>query len=136
MRLEDLPLEAQKKVLQEMNRMQAERKRKFHNKPDSRGVLAFDSQKEARRFDELKILFDAGEISDLRLQPQFTLSEAYTTPDGVRVRPIKYRADFSYKKDGWLIVEDVKSAATKTRVYELKRKLLRERFGIEITEVE
>ena len=39
--------------------------------------------------------------------------------------------------DGTLlyIVEDVKSRATKTRVYEMKKKLMREKFGIEIQEV-
>ena len=36
----------------------------------------------------------------------------------------------------WLrVVEDVKSPATKTRVYEIKKKLMRERFGIDVREV-
>lgn len=53
------------------------------------------------------------------------------------MQAIRYVADFSYfdcdlGKD---VVEDVKSRATKTRVYEMKRKLLLERFGIEIREV-
>ena len=33
------------------------------------------------------------------------------------------------------VVEDVKSRATKTRVYEMKKKLMREKFGIEIQEI-
>lgn len=46
-----------------------------------------------------------------------------TTPD-------KYGTVF------WLpVVEDVKSRATKTAQYEMKKKLLRERFNLTITEV-
>lgn len=123
---------------------------KYHNKPTERvteagDVLRFDSRKEARRFDELSAMLRTGEIQDLKLQPSFTLQEAYTTVDGVRVRAIRYQADFSYRRaekpdcNGeihWIaVVEDVKSRATKTRVYEMKKKLMRERFGIEIQEV-
>ena len=45
----------------------------------------FDSQKEARRFDELLVLLQAGKIKDLKLQPEFTLREAYTDPDRKRM---------------------------------------------------
>ena len=63
---------------------------KYHNKPTERvtasgAVLHFDSQKEARRYDEL--------------------------------------------------VEDVKSRATKTKQYAMKRKMMQEHFGIYIQEV-
>ena len=122
---------------------------KYHNHPTERNGIRFDSQKEARRYDELMILLRRGDIRDLKLQPQFTLQEAYTTPEGKRVQAIRYQADFSYdvyslEPEGkycmapvrHLVVEDVKSKATKTRVYEIKKKLMRERFGIEITEVE
>ena len=37
---------------------------------------------------------------------------------------------------GKLIVEDVKSAATRTRVYLDKRKLMREKYGIDVVEVQ
>ncbi len=65
--------------------------------------------------------------------------------EGARVQTIRYQANFSYMKksfidrDGeqyWaLVVEDVKSRATKTRMYEMKKKLMRENFNIEIQEV-
>lgn len=102
-----------------------------------RGNIRFDSQKEARRYDELLFRLRDGRISDLKLQPQFTLQESYVTPEGKRVRAIRYVADFSYfdcdlDRD---VVEDVKSPATKTRVYEIKKKLLMERYGIEVQEV-
>lgn len=123
---------------------------KYHNERttrtlDSGDVVDFDSRKEARRFDELYSLFKAGKIRDLKLQPQFTLQEAYTTPEGKRVRAIRYQADFSYERPTtpdwsgtvcWLLmVEDVKSLATKTRVYSIKKKLMWEKFGVDVVEV-
>ena len=132
-----------------------EKKTKHHNVPakrvtDSGAILRFDSQKEARRYDELAALERAGTIRELRMQVDFTLQEAYTDGEGRRARAIRYRADFSYKKrpkywtgyesqcpdDGWiLVVEDVKSRATRTKEYIMKRKLMKERFGVEIREV-
>ena len=130
---------------------------KYKNKPGVR-VLAngkefkFDSQKEMRRFDELMILLKAGRIKDLKLQPEFTLREAYTDPEGWHIRPLKYRADFSYFEkmtplrggqgsdrptdEIWRpVVEDVKSQATKTRVYEMKKQMMLEKFQIRIREI-
>lgn len=68
------------------------------------------------------------------------------------MRAIRYRADFTYRErdlteetlaasKGWpceswrLVVEDVKSKPTRTREYLIKRKLMKERHGIDITEV-
>lgn len=134
-----------------------EKARKYHNSPTERitpsgDVLHFDSQKEARRYDTLISLQNQGRIRDLRLQVDFTLQEAYTDPEGRRVRAIRYRADFTYKQrdpaeetmvasKGWpceswrLVVEDVKSRPTRTRDYINKRKMMKDRFGIDITEV-
>lgn len=131
--------------------------RKYHNKPTERvtasgAVLRFDSQKEARRYDELAALEQTGQIRELRMQVDFTLQEAYTDGEGRRVRAIRYRADFTYRKppgEGshaaywadksgvpWvLVVEDVKSRATRTKDYAIKRKLMKERFNIDIQEV-
>lgn len=121
--------------------------RKYHNTPTERvtasgAVLRFDSQKEARRYDELAALERAGEIRELRMQVDFTLQEAYTDGEGRRVRAIRYRADFTYWRyddppGGWVrfVVEDVKSRATRTKEYVMKRKLMKERFNIDIQEV-
>lgn len=130
---------------------------KYHNIPTERvtpsgNVLRFDSQKEARRYDFLILRLNAGEIKDLRLQVDFTLQEAYTDAEGKRIRAIRYKADFTYmerdaaeeqKADAagfsctaWRpVVEDVKSEATKTDKYKIKKKMLKDRFGIDITEV-
>lgn len=130
--------------LEKMKRQESEKEaakqKKYRNVSDERATedgntIKFDSKKEARRFDELMILLNAGAISDLRLQADFTLQEAYTLPNGNRVRAIRYKADFTYMKDGKLVVEDVKSSATKTRVYAIKKKMMLEKFGIEVTEI-
>ena len=96
-------------------------------------VIRFDSQREARRYDNLMAWQKTGEIKDLRLQVDFTLQEAYTDTEGRRVRAIRYRADFTYLRrlmgrEGhtWaLVVEDVKSRGTRTKDYLLKRKLMK-----------
>ena len=114
-------------------------KSKYNNTPAERSGesanIRFDSQKEARRYDELMLLYKAGKIQSLKLQPQFTLQEAYTTPDGSRVRAIRYVADFSYNTGNGIVVEDVKSKATKTKLYEIKKKLMQDKYGITIIEV-
>ncbi len=151
--LESLSPWAQRQVLQKLTAAEAKKKAaresKYHNQQDERATgsgasIRFDSKKEARRFDELMAMLRTGRIRGLKLQPQFTLQEAYTTVEGVRVRAIRYQADFSYElavehpvdESGWLpVVEDVKSRATRTRVYAMKKKLMQERFGIDIQEV-
>ena len=110
-------------------------KTKYGSRKDTRGELRFDSKKEARRYDELMVMLRAGIISDLRLQPQFTLQESYITETGERIRAIRYTADFSYKFGGKLVVEDVKSKPTRTKEYLRNRKFMRSKFGIEIQEV-
>lgn len=118
-----------------------DRASKYRNTPTERvtasgAVLRFDSQKEARRYDHLILRQQGGEIRDLRLQVDFTLQEAYTDQEGRRIRAIRYRADFTYReRDGRLVVEDVKSRPTRTREYLIKRKLMKEQRGIDITEV-
>lgn len=115
---------------------------KYRNTPTTRvtpsgAILRFDSMKEARRFDWLIERERRGEIRELRLQVDFTLQEAYTDTEGRRVRAIRYRADFTYYEgtQGVKVVEDVKSRATRTREYAMKKKMLKDRFGLEITEV-
>jgi|TARA_Y100000033_G_C2690223_1_gene83364 hypothetical protein len=66
---------------------------------------------------ELEILLRAREISDLEVHPKFDLMV-----NGVKIG--RYTADFRYKKGSDVIVEDVKSRATKTRDYVLRKKIL------------
>ena len=69
---------------------------KYHNRKAARitaagNILEFDSQKEARRYDELALLLAAEKIRDLKLQPEYTLQEAYTTLEGVPGYPVQGR---------------------------------------------
>ena len=108
---------------------------KYHNAPAERAGIKFDSRKEARRYDELMVMLKSGIISDLRLQPQFTIQESYITETGERIRAVRYTADFSYRFGGKLVVEDVKSTATRTKEYLRNKKFMRSKFGIDIQEI-
>lgn len=105
---------------------------KYGNRKATRGNITFDSQKEAARFDELMLLLRAEKIQNLKLQPEFTLQEAFTTPTGKRIRAVRYRADFAYFRGQEEIVEDVKGY--KTKDYEIKKKLLAGK-GITVVEI-
>lgn len=91
--------------------------------------ITFDSRKEAKRYSELKLLQRANEIKELKLQVPFILVDK-----SKHGRAIKYIADFTYYEGDRFIVEDVKSPASKTPVYELKKRLMAERYDIEIKE--
>lgn len=135
---------AQKQILdklaQDAREQAAIKKGKYHNEPTERvmengSVHKFPSKKEAQRYDELLILYKGGKIKDLRLQPQFTLQESYITAEGKRIRAIRYDADFSYINvaTGEYVVEDAKGL--RTPVYKMKRKMMADKFGIEVREV-
>ena len=100
---------------------------KYRNKPVTIDGVRFDSQKEAARFHELKLLERAGEITDLERQVAYDLAV-----NGVKVA--RYIADFRFKdKKTGIVVEDVKSEATaKTRDFVIKRKLMRAIHGVEV----
>jgi len=93
--------------------------------------LTFDSAKEAKRWQELKLLEHVGAIRDLRRQVSFDLYAC----NGERVA--RYVADAVYWSIelGREVVEDVKSPHTRRLpVYRLKLKLLRAQ-GVNISEV-
>ena len=114
-------------------------RRKFRNIKTEYDGQKFDSRKEANRYAELRLMERAGAIYELRRQVVFEIiptQKDETTGETVE-RPAKYIADFVYR-DAFthkLIVEDVKSKATKTPEYILKRKLMYYRFGIRVVEV-
>lgn len=108
-------------------------KNKYGNRVTYVDGVRFDSKREAERYTVLLVRQNVGEISHLKLQPEFTILEAYMKPSGEKVRAQRYRADFSYVlPDGSLVVEDVKTDGTRTRVFENKRKLVEDKYGIEI----
>lgn len=107
---------------------------KYHAKQTDRTlpdgtVIRFDSKKEAAYYDQLKVHQQLGLVKDIRCQVQFLLKPAYTDGDtGERYRAINYLADFTFYRleDGeWKYhIVDVKSRATKTSEYALKKKIM------------
>lgn len=84
----------------------------------------FDSKAEGKRFLQLKAMEQAGEIFNLETQAEYELIPAQKTGNH-KERPVKYVCDFRYiTKDGNRVVEDVKSAPTKTREFIIKRKMM------------
>ena len=104
---------------------------KYHNKKVIVDDIKFDSKKEARRYNELKLLEKAGIIKNLQRQVKYELQPSFKY-NGKTIRAINYIADFVYEKNGELIVEDVKGI--RTDVYKLKKKLFLYIFNIEIQE--
>lgn len=102
---------------------------KYRNKKAVIDGYTFQSQKEANRYFELKMLQKAGEISGLELQPKFEIAPV-TWWNGKKLQARYYIADFQYTENRIIIVEDVKSAITKKNsVYTLKRQLFLSRYG-------
>lgn len=105
---------------------------KYRTKPLVVDGERFDSQKEYRRWRELKLLEKAGEITDLQKQVRFE----FPLPDGGFVRyvsskrKVTYIADFVYQENGKRVVED--SKGMKTQVYKLKEALMLHINGIAI----
>lgn len=89
--------------------------------------IQFDSEKEAARYGELKLLRKAGVIGLLELQKSFELNEGGEFS-------YKYVADFVYRITGTgeEIIEDCKGF--RTREYKKKRRLMKKIYGITIKE--
>ena len=128
------------------------KKNKYGSRKITRDGMTFDSLKEYRRFRELHQLEQAGEVTDLKRQVEFELipgqfeevptGEVYKRgerkgqPKMKRVcleMSVKYIADFTYTKNGKLVVEDTKGFRTKD--YIIKRKLMLHVHGIKINEI-
>lgn len=125
---------------------------KYNSKKTIIDGISFDSAKEAKRYQELKLLEKAGKIRNLQLQVKFPLipsqyeetGETYTR--GVHKgekkkklieRPVSYVADFVYQENGKTVVEDVKGyrGGGAYAVFKIKRKLMLWVHGIRVREV-
>ncbi len=137
-------------------------KRRNNTKLNNRVVcidgIEFQSVKEGKRYSELKLLERAGKISDLEMQKTYELIPAqYETVEtgefyqrGAKKGQAKtkqicieqsvvYKADFVYKENGNLVVEDVKGfrdpASATYAKFVLKRKMMLHFHGIKIKEI-
>lgn len=90
------------------------------------GGIRFHSRAEARRYQELCLLREAGEIRDLQLQKRYPL-----VVEGVKISV--YISDFDYRdKDGNAVTEDTKGC--RTQVYIMKKRLMKALYHIDILE--
>lgn len=116
---------------------------KYHNQPITVDGIRFDGKNEMRRFCFLKLMEQAGEISNLRYHVKFELIPAITedivvhlkTKDKVVTKTIQtaryYEADFVYiNKSGEEVVEDFKGQ--ETELFKFKAALFRYKYGKEI----
>lgn len=94
------------------------------------GIL-FSSKMEAKRYQQLKLLEQAGEIKEIQLQPHFLLLPAFER-NGKHFLAINYVADFSYYdcKTKKRVAEEVKGY--ETEVWKIKKKLFHYRHNMEL----
>lgn len=88
-----------------------------------REPIAFDSRAEGRRYDELRLLENAGQITNLQRQVAYPI-----VVNGVTVG--KYLADFVYQANGETVIEDVKGKDT--ALSKFKRKAVQAMTGIPV----
>lgn len=125
------------------------------NKYNAHKGGGFDSRKEQRRFQELRLLERAGVIDNLRTQVKYVLiptqreesTEVFTRgknkgkhkPGRVIEKEVSYWADFTYHdiNTDREVVEDVKGykGSEAYKLFVIKRKLMLWRYGIRIREV-
>ena len=123
---------------------------KYRNKKVSFQGEEFDSKRELQRYLVLKDAESKGIIQNLQKQVNFELIPKIEEDVVIHLKrkdkiqrktiqlPIVYRADFVYKKDGVMVVEDVKASANMRsldRVFLLKEKLFRWKYGFSIKRV-
>lgn len=99
---------------------------KYGNKKVTHDGVQFDSVRELRRYQDLVLQQEAGQIFDLKRQVPFDI-----TINGIHV--CTYVADFVFRRQGKTVVADAKGM--RTREYITKRKLMMAVHGVEIEEL-
>ncbi len=106
---------------------------KYNAKRTEVDGIAFHSRKEARRYQELRLLEKAGQVKEIRLQPAFIL-HAFMANTGEVTAIGAYRGDFEYCEwngHAWnLTFEDVKGYDTALSKW--KRKHVAAQYGITV----
>ena len=103
------------------SKRKSKRKSKYNNQKTIVDGIKFDSKKEAEYYCQLKLLKQAGEIKDYRLQPRYELQPAFEK-NSKKYRAITYIADFAIiNNDGTTEVVDIKGV--ETQVFKIKKKI-------------
>lgn len=100
---------------------------KYKNIKTTSNGIKFDSRKEAKRYNELKLMERCGLIKDLELQKSYELQPTFKKHNKT-YRAIKYIADFVYYdiEKEQIVVEDTKGF--RTEVYKIKKKLFEYKY--------
>lgn len=104
---------------------------KYHNKKCTYKDMTFDSKKERDYYIVLEMMLKNKKITDLKTQVKFELQPSFKFK-GKTIRSINYIADFTYMKDGQLVIVDTKGY--RTEVYRLKKKMMQFK-GYDIKEI-
>ena len=120
----------------------------YNRKVKTRDGIVHDSQREATRWMELKLLERAGQIKDLQRQVKFVLIPAqyeestFGKRGGIKQgklieRELSYIADFVYTENGKMVVEDAKGykGGTVYALFVIKRKLMLYIHKIQVREI-
>lgn len=96
-------------TLEEYKQLQQKGKSKYKNKKVVIDGIEFDSKKEGRYFQQLKLMERQGLIKDIKLQVKFELQPKYKK-NNKTIRSINYIADFTYfdVNKGKTIIVDTK----------------------------
>ena len=122
---------------------------KYHNEKVVVDGIKFDSKREAKRYQQLKLMEKAYDIVNLKRQVKYELIPAQYIDGKCVERAMTYTSDFEYdvlkdlrqksvmvdpraKTIGEHVVEDCKGH--RTEVYKIKKKMMLYRYGIRITE--
>jgi hypothetical protein len=138
----ETPTKAQTKWRALLNGAKAAKPSKYRNRKTEVDGITFDSAKEARRWQELKMLEKAGKIARLKRQQHFELCAPFTNlrgdvKDFSRIAVVStYVADFTYDalESGAtkFVVEDVKGM--RTSGYRGKKRHFERQYGMTILE--
>ena len=110
---------------------------KYHNEKVEYDGIVFDSKKEMSYWIKFKLMEKSGEIKNLERQIEYELLPKFEL-NGKTYRKTVYKCDFRYfsNEDNKIHVIDVKSPITaKNKAYQLKKKLMAYKYGIEIEEL-
>lgn len=104
---------------------------KYRNKPAVVDGIRFASQREAKRWQELRLLERFGKITRLKRQVAYELAPSVKIEGEHRARPaVRLIVDFTYWQNYQLVVEDAKGV--ETPVSRLKRHLMKSVHGIDV----
>jgi hypothetical protein len=113
---------------------------KYGNKKTLYNGRWYDSKREAEHSAVLDSCKKAKRLKDrvinVEYQKSYILQEKFIDDEGKKHQPIRYIADFVVEyADGHIEIQDVKSEATITPMYNLKKKMMLFKHKIKIVEI-